>query len=497
MKKQAGFLNILTVGIVIIMGLLSAALVNMIMSSNEASINIQAGNRAYDLANAAVEVGLNELKTNPAICTGALQVQTPLTTGEYQYSCLPYLQETTLNGAILNTATSLTLSNATGFAPFGYIGIEREIIYYNSVSGNVLSGLRRGMQGTTAAGHASLVTVAQNEFVVTGQGAAPSIASPSGFVTIQRAAIRTGDLFAADTQGVIYSYNGTSWTQTTSVTTANQINGISCSGSTDCWGVGNGGNFYRYVGPTWATSGLTWTTSTVGALNVNSVSCSNASNCIAVGDRTGNNAGRAYAYNGTTWSASSVAASGPATGNGDFNAISCAAANNCWAGNSATDMYPYTGAWGTGSSRTQPVTGLSCASTTSCQGVSSNRATFSYNGTWSNNITPNGTIAGENFTVISCPTTTYCVASSTRPRTYVYTGDWGALVSITPPAAINRLSCLAAGNCVGGGTTGQFYSFNGTTWTATQKPTINSITAMSPPISGTVTPSVTPINVQS
>ncbi len=490
MKKQAGFLNILTVGIVIIMGLLSAALVNMIISSNEASIKTQANNRAYDLANAAVEAGLYQVVQNPSgVCTDTLQAIQTVSTGEYQYSCRPYIGSTTLNGALaIGTTASLTLTSAAGamplgFAPVGYVVIDSEVIFYNSLSGNVISGLRRGQMGTAAAAHANGAGVYQSEYVVTGQGGSPSLSSPSGYRTIEQAATVT-QMIAGSTSG-IFTYNGQYWARTGTLSPTTTINDISCTAKDNCWGVGATGRFYFY-------NGGSWTTSTVGTLNVNSVSCSTATNCRAVGNRSGNNAGRAYAYNGTSWSGADVTISGGGTGKGDFNTISCGAANDCFAGNSATDIYPFTGSWGSGSSLSQSVTGLSCANGSNCEGVGTNGRAYHLTGSsWSQTTIGNNS---DDFTTISCPAASYCVASSPRPSTYTYNGtSWSGRIA----SDVNKVSCLAASNCLGGATTGQFSSFNGAIWTAIASnpaTSTTSITAMSNPI---LSNTLTLINVQS
>ena len=59
----------------------------------------------------------------------------------------------TLNGGISASATSLTLTSGTSFLAQGLIQIGTEQIRYTSVAGNVLSGLTRGVNGTTAASH--------------------------------------------------------------------------------------------------------------------------------------------------------------------------------------------------------------------------------------------------------------------------------------------------------------------------------------------------------
>ena len=59
----------------------------------------------------------------------------------------------TLNGAITATATSLTLTSGTSFPAAGIIQIGTEQIVYTSKATNVLSGLTRGYNGTTAASH--------------------------------------------------------------------------------------------------------------------------------------------------------------------------------------------------------------------------------------------------------------------------------------------------------------------------------------------------------
>lgn len=62
----------------------------------------------------------------------------------------------TLNGTINSTnTTTITLSSTAGLPTAGYIRIDSEDIYYGWLDGNVLGGVFRGQNGTTAASHTS------------------------------------------------------------------------------------------------------------------------------------------------------------------------------------------------------------------------------------------------------------------------------------------------------------------------------------------------------
>ena len=56
-----------------------------------------------------------------------------------------------LDGAISSTATTITLSTVVGLAGAGFIRLGTEDIYYTYVTGNVLGGVFRGQNNTTAA----------------------------------------------------------------------------------------------------------------------------------------------------------------------------------------------------------------------------------------------------------------------------------------------------------------------------------------------------------
>jgi hypothetical protein len=71
--------------------------------------------------------------------------------------------ETTLNGAITATATSLTLTSNTGFAASNdssrcYVKIDNEIMF-GTLSGSNINSLSRGQDNTTAAAHSNGATV--------------------------------------------------------------------------------------------------------------------------------------------------------------------------------------------------------------------------------------------------------------------------------------------------------------------------------------------------
>jgi hypothetical protein len=58
-----------------------------------------------------------------------------------------------LGATISSTATSITLDTVVGLAGSGFIRIGVEDIYYTYISGNVLGGVFRGQNNTTAAAH--------------------------------------------------------------------------------------------------------------------------------------------------------------------------------------------------------------------------------------------------------------------------------------------------------------------------------------------------------
>jgi len=65
----------------------------------------------------------------------------------------------TLNGAIIAGDTTITVAGVVGLPGHGVIKIEDEFIYYASISGDNLLTCKRGMYGTTAAGHADTTPV--------------------------------------------------------------------------------------------------------------------------------------------------------------------------------------------------------------------------------------------------------------------------------------------------------------------------------------------------
>jgi len=78
---------------------------------------------------------------------------------------------TTLNGAINASVTSIVLTSATGFPATGSIFIDSECITYTGISTNTLTGCTRGTNGTTAASHLTLAAVyaAPNGVLILGE----------------------------------------------------------------------------------------------------------------------------------------------------------------------------------------------------------------------------------------------------------------------------------------------------------------------------------------
>ena len=88
----------------------------------------------------------------------------------------------TLNGAINNSVTSITLNSVTGFSAAGTVVIDSEVITYTSIVGFVLTGCVRGApppSGSTPAAHSNGAIVQQSD-LFTGWGVAAATSASTG-----------------------------------------------------------------------------------------------------------------------------------------------------------------------------------------------------------------------------------------------------------------------------------------------------------------------------
>ena len=94
---------------------------------------------------------------------------------------------TTLDGAINDSVTTLTLTDASLFPSTGtnFIIIGSEEISYTGVSGNTLTGLTRGVAGTTAASHSDGATVTNStDYIAWGEAASGDLIIEPGMWSI-------------------------------------------------------------------------------------------------------------------------------------------------------------------------------------------------------------------------------------------------------------------------------------------------------------------------
>src|SRR6266446_385538 len=74
--------------------------------------------------------------------------------------------------ALTAASTTVPVTSTAGYAPYGRLLIDSELINYTSTTGTNFNGLTRGVGGTTAAAHAAGVTVSQNLCIVSSTGTA-------------------------------------------------------------------------------------------------------------------------------------------------------------------------------------------------------------------------------------------------------------------------------------------------------------------------------------
>lgn len=79
-----------------------------------------------------------------------------------QTGLTPATPSTTLAGNISSTDTTITLVDASGLPPVGFVNIGTETIAYQNIVGNQILNAWRGQNGTTAAAHITGASVTKN-----------------------------------------------------------------------------------------------------------------------------------------------------------------------------------------------------------------------------------------------------------------------------------------------------------------------------------------------
>lgn len=163
-RNQHGISLIIVVILILVLGMVSAAMVSMVNTESLIALHQGESTEALYVAQAGIEKALYQFKTG-INCTSLNAANTLsagksfTTTGTLFNTAAPSV----LTANITSTATTIPLVSTAGYAPHGRVRIESEEIEYTAVSGNSLIGAQRGIGGTIAAAHLATRTVFQNQ----------------------------------------------------------------------------------------------------------------------------------------------------------------------------------------------------------------------------------------------------------------------------------------------------------------------------------------------
>lgn len=184
MKLQRGYLLIVAVILIVIIGAIGSFLAYMFIGSTRSSTNVLQSKQAFYLATSGLELAKRDILANSAACTSISGVtkytNASLTGVNGQYTVTGSINNvsSTLAGGLSVNATSIPLNGVTvassalaggisasstalsvvdgsAFPADGTVKIGGEYIGYSSKSGNVLPNLVRGIAGTTVASHSA------------------------------------------------------------------------------------------------------------------------------------------------------------------------------------------------------------------------------------------------------------------------------------------------------------------------------------------------------
>jgi prepilin-type processing-associated H-X9-DG protein len=275
--------------------------------------------------------------------------------------------------------------------------------------------------------------------------------------------------------GSWYRFDGSTWTTTAFGHANATVNYVSCASTTFCEAADTQGHLWNFNGSTWTDQGDVYGSDSIDVR----MSCVSATSCVAIDP-----ANDASYFNGTTWTAPASIGSGSGAG---AERLSCAA-SSCLAIGGFDDAYYYNGTSWQHSS--VPTAGgdadVSCFTTGHCRVVGQDASqdevlfTTSDGSAWNN-----GTLLSLQRGFIddmSCPSATFCAVTDYYGWVNTYNGtSWGTPTPIDPSAHMTGVSCPSASSCTAVDDAGNAFTYNGTRWSAATSIDSHGLTSISCP----------------
>lgn len=494
MKKYAGFLTLVTIALIVIFGFLGIAITYMFVGSATGTINFQLGSQAFYIAEGGLEKAIRALET-PLITGTAARVACTEITGDTNLtnSSLgngavtvtatgPFYPSTatTLNGALSNNATTITVVSTANYQSAGRIRIDREFINYTAKTATTFIGVTRGVDGTNATNHATGAPVAQLQCNLTATGGIPNVPSATNKRILTEAAQLQEVWVAGANSGPTFTM--AQWNYPTELTwndtslpsgIATVMNGISMISNADGWAVGNSGRFLRWNGSAWSLTTVSPT------ITYRAIYCISSNNCFAGGDASGNAV--ILSWNGSTWSR--ITPTGIQANN--INALHCADANNCWAVGTGTSnatrvFYRYlNGTWSTVNVNAALGTGpfpfraVFCVTASDCWALGDTNFFAKWNGSsWS--LVSAAAVPSVQYNSVYCNATDDCwaVGNASGGELIIHWdgASWtrNTVSGTIPNINLFGVTCINANDCwaVGAASSGEMtLHYDGTAWT--------------------------------
>jgi hypothetical protein len=484
LSRQQGFLAVLAVFLIVVMGMMGIAAAYMFVGNATSQGTMQQSDNAFYVAETglerAVRLVLTPLMTGTLkrIACDAVTGNTNLTAaafglGTFTVTTLnssPIYTSTTLNGALTATATTIPVVSATGLSPAGTVRVDFEELSYSAISGNSLTGVQRGYHNSVATSHATAAGVSQYQCNLNVVAGTPNLSSPFAKRTLSENISLQEAWAAGNLSGANFAFTRwnrpteVAWTgSTVSAGTAENLNGISMLSNAEGWAVGNIANttftLLHWKGTSWAAT--TAPAATCNTQNLNAVSAVSSQEAYAVGAKfltticfIGNYRYTILKWNGSAWTAltSATSPSIPADSgtSANLNAVHVIGTAGSSTGNlgfavgDGGFILQFNGsAWTKVTSpTTQNLEGVYVVSATEAWAVGAAGVILKWNGTtWAS---------------VTSPTTTQLNAISMLDATQAGTAQAG----------------FAVGN------TGVGISYNGTSWSTVTAVTINNLNSV-------------------